>query len=90
MAGTPIKERLTSLSRRGLARGKEATIKRQLQNWIVSYVNHRLSGPQVTLFQDVVADLGRTGLELILFVPPLSNCELETIDQAGEWETFQR
>jgi hypothetical protein len=85
-----IKERLANVSRRGLGRGKEATIKRQLQNWIVSYVDYRLSGPQVTLFQNAVADLRRTGLEVILFVPPLSNCELETIDQAGEWDTFQR
>jgi len=85
-----IKERLTSLSRRGLAQGKKAKIKRQLQNWIDSYVDYRLSRRQITLFQEMVADLRRTGLEVILFVPPLSNCELETIDQAGQWDTFQR
>jgi hypothetical protein len=84
-----IKERLASVSRRGLGQAREATIKGQLQNWIVSYVDYRRSSPLVTLFQEAVVDLRRTGLEVILFVPPLSGCELETIDQAGEWDTFQ-
>ena len=85
-----IKERLTTVSRRGLSQIREITITRQLQNWIFSYVDYRPSGQRFALFQETVADLRRTGLEVILFVPPLSDCELETIDQAGAWDTFQK
>lgn len=84
-----IEQRFSRVSRRGLSQAREDTIKRQLHNWVVSYVDYRLSRPQVAVFREAVADLRRTGLEVILFVPPLSSCELETIDQAGEWDTFQ-
>ena len=84
-----IEERLTRVNRQGLGRAREVTIRGQLQNWIVSYVDYQLSSPQVALFQEAVTDLRQTGLEVILFVPPLSDCELETIDQAGQWDTFQ-
>ena len=85
-----IKERLASVSPRGLAQAKDAKIRDQLKDWINSYEDYGLSRPQVTLFQETVADLTRTGLEVILFVPPMSKCELETIDQLGAWDDFQQ
>ena len=84
-----IKERLTSLDRRGLTQATEAKIKDQLKDWVMSYVNYRLSPQQLALFQETVADLRRSSVEVILYVPPLSDCELETIDQLGEWNSFQ-
>jgi hypothetical protein len=30
------------------------------------------------------------GIDVILFVPPLSRCELEVMDQTGSWDAFQR
>src|SRR5205823_578824 len=29
------------------------------------------------------------GIGITLFIPPLSRCELEAIEQAGQWPTFQ-
>jgi hypothetical protein len=58
-------------------------------NWIVSYENYRLSAPQRSLFRRTVEDLRRAGLEVILFVPPLSRCELESIDPSEARATFR-
>jgi hypothetical protein len=85
-----IRARLSGLNRRGLAEAKDARIKDQLKDWIVSYVDYRPSPQQLSLFQETVEGLRRAGREVILFVPPLSDCELETIDQLGEWDSFQR
>jgi hypothetical protein len=85
-----IKERFARVSQQGLIETNEATIRRQLSNWIVSYVDYRPSPRQFSLFQETVVDLRGTGRDVILFVPPLSDCELETIDQSGGWDAFQR
>jgi hypothetical protein len=85
-----IKERFTRLRGRGLPQTSGATIQRQLRNWINSYVEYRPSPRQLDLLRDTVADVRRTGAEVVLFVPPLSDCELEAIDQAGTWDAFQR
>ena len=42
------------------------------------------------LFQETVADLKRTGREVILFVPPMSYCELGAMEQLGAWDDFQQ
>ena len=84
-----IRERLATVNNRGLAQRKESRIKDQLKDWINSYENYRLSPSQVTMFQETVASLRRAGLEVILFVPPMSDCELEAIDQLGAWDAFQ-
>jgi hypothetical protein len=75
---------------RGLARADDASIRAQLENWVVSYVDYRLARPQLDLFRKTVDEIRRAELELIVFVPPLSHCELEVIDQAGAWEIFQQ
>jgi hypothetical protein len=84
-----VHERLASLNRRGLAAARDAKIKDQLKDWIVSYVDYRLVPRQLDFFQSTVATLRQAGLDVVLFVPPLSDCELETIDQLGEWDSFQ-
>jgi hypothetical protein len=85
-----IKERLANVNRRGLAQAKDAKIKDQLKDWLNSYVDYRLSRPRVMLFQEVVAGLRQTGLEVVSFVPPLSDCELEALDQLGAWDALQQ
>jgi hypothetical protein len=46
-----IKDRLAGARRRpGLDRARAETIKRQLQDWVVSYVDYRLSDAQLSLF----------------------------------------
>jgi hypothetical protein len=84
-----IREQLASVGDRGLARARDAKIKDQLKDWINSYEDYRLSQPQVALFQEIVANLRQAGLEVILFVPPMSDCELGTIVQLGAWDDFQ-
>ena len=85
-----IEDGMTRVGRRGLHRARAGAIRRQLENWVVSYVDYRLSDAQLSLFRRIVEDMRRARLEVILFVPPLSRCELESIDQAGAWDTFQR
>jgi hypothetical protein len=85
-----IRERLAAVSGRGLAQRKESRIKDQLKDWINSYEDSRLSRSQVALFQEIVESLRRAGLEAILFVPPMSDCELEAIDQLGAWDALQQ
>ena len=85
-----IKARFARVSQRGLIETNEATIRNQLRNWIVSYVDYRPSPRQFSLFQETVADLRGTGRDVILFVPPLSDCEMEALDQSGGWDAFQR
>src|SRR5262249_16650578 len=67
-----------------------ALLTAELVNWIVSYDDYRLSTSQLALFQQTVEGLRQAGLEVILFLPPLSRCELESIDQSEAWATFQR
>ena len=84
-----IRTTLETNDGRGLDRADAAWIKAELVNWVVSYEDYRLSDSQVSLYRRTVGDLRRAGLEVILFVPPLSRCELESIDQSGAWVTFQ-
>ncbi len=58
--------------------------------WADIYSTYQLSAAQVDLFRELVGVIRRAGLELILFVPPFSEYELELIRQTGRWETFQR
>jgi hypothetical protein len=37
-----------------------------------------------------VEDARAAGLEVTLFLPPLSRCELDAISQTGTWDTLQR
>lgn len=58
--------------------------------WVYTYAHHRHSPGQLALFEDTVAHITKAGVELVLFIPPMSEYELETVRQTGQWETFQQ
>jgi hypothetical protein len=53
------------------------------------YANYRFSPEFFDLFRNTVAKARERGMDMILFVPPLSQYELELIRQGGLWDTFQ-
>jgi hypothetical protein len=75
---------------RGLAHADDALLRAQLTNWVDNYRGYRLSDALGSLFRQAVADVRGAGIDVVLFIPPLSRCELEAIDQNGSWGAFQR
>jgi hypothetical protein len=73
----------------GLARADDASVKAQLANWVDNYATYRPSEALRSLFRGAVSDVRAAGIDVVLFVPPLSRCELEVIDQTGAWPVFQ-
>jgi hypothetical protein len=59
---------------------------RQFQAW---YEGYRLSQAEIDRFREIVERIRAANLELVLFVPPSSEYELETIRQSGLWQQFQ-
>jgi len=84
-----IRERLVQAGQAGLNGTDDALLKLQLTPWIANYSAYRLSEPQVSLMQRAVKTVEQSGAAIILFIPPLSSCELEAIEQTGQWQTFQ-
>ncbi len=62
---------------------------REFTNWLTIYSNYRLSLNQMALFRETVNRAREAGIRVTLFIPPLSEYELEIIRQAGDWDTFQ-
>jgi hypothetical protein len=83
-----IRARLGHPGRPGLAAASDASVKAQLADWVGNYTGYRLSEAQRSVFVDAVAELRARGVEVVLFVPPLSRCELEVIDRTS-WSAFQ-
>jgi hypothetical protein len=84
-----IRARLENPDRSGLATADDASLKAQLTNWVANYSGYRLSHSLGSLFRRTVRDARAGGIEVVLFVPPVSRCELEVIDQTGGWGAFQ-
>jgi hypothetical protein len=84
-----IRARLVDPGRPGLAQADDASRKTQLVNWVGNYSGYRPSEPLGYLFRDAIGGVRAAGLDVVLFVPPLSRCELEAIDQTGSWGAFQ-
>jgi len=59
---------------------------RQFQAW---YGGYRLSQAEIVRFREIVERIRSANLELLLFVPPSSEYELEIIRQSGLWQQFQ-
>lgn len=58
--------------------------------WLPPYRAYRLSPRQVAVFRNTVARVQAAGIEVLLFVPPLSAYELAAIQQLGQWDAFER
>ena len=85
-----IREKIGDPSERGLAAFDERALKTALGPWVTMYQGYRLSPAQLSLFRETVAAMKRAGLQALLFLPPMATCELEAINRAGQWESFQR
>jgi hypothetical protein len=84
-----IRARLADSGRPGLAQADDASLKAQLVNWVANYSEYRPAESLGDLFRRTVGGVRAAGVEVVLFVPPLSRCELEVIDRTGSWGAFQ-
>ncbi len=75
---------------RGLVRTPAPAIVRQISVNMPNYQNYRFSESFWELFRTTVGSAERRGVEVILFVPPMSEYELEVIRRAGNWDEFDR
>lgn len=71
-----------------LADKSPGRIRYELENWVDIYRRYRAAPRHLELFRAAVGRLRARGLDLVLLVPPLSEYELETIRQSGQWPTF--
>lgn len=76
--------------RSGLASLGDAKIQRQLVGDVPDYTGYRLSRRKLRDFAATVALARRRGVEVIVFVPPISAYVLEMIRQSGQWPAFQQ
>jgi len=67
-----------------------AVIEAQVGYWIPIYAKYQWSDSRLALFQSAVARARQAGVEVIFFIPPLSDYELEALRQGGQWPAFQR
>ena len=84
-----IQEKLDESSQEGLGVLDEPGLKTGLAPWVAHYQGYRPSAAQLAVFRGTVARTKAARRELILFIPPISTCELEAIDQTGHWGAFQ-
>jgi len=54
------------------------------------YQPFECSARQIALFRQMVARIHHAGVALVIFLPPLSEYELEVIRLAGKWDDFMR
>jgi len=83
-------QRLAELGRAGLDSAGGAKIQLQLIGDVPDYTAYRLSERKLGDFAAAVALARRRGVEVIVFVPPVSAYVLEMIRQSGQWRTFLR
>jgi len=73
-----------------LSQTSRSMIEAQVGYWIPIYSKYRWSDSRMALFSEVVARARRAGIDVIMFIPPLSAYELEALRQSGQWQAFQR
>jgi hypothetical protein len=73
----------------GLAGAKSEEIEAQAVNVLRYYVGYRSSARFREIFRETVENARRHGVEVILFVPPMTAYEIELIRQTGNWNAFQ-
>jgi len=69
--------------------GGSDAAQRQLTGILPTYANYRLSPEHTALFRDTVSRARAAGIEVIVFVGPMSAQELDAIRNGGQWDTFQ-
>ncbi|HKD65648.1 MAG TPA: hypothetical protein VKB84_02320 [Candidatus Binataceae bacterium] len=56
---------------------------------IPMYWNYRFGSDAMPIFRSIVDKIRRADVELIVFLPPMSQYELESLRQNGQWQHFQ-
>jgi hypothetical protein len=85
-----VRDDLERSDRMGQDWPRHANASKHLSVWITNYSHYRLSAKQMSLFHREVTRVREAGVKVTLFVPPLSEYELEVIRQAGGWGAFQQ
>ncbi len=74
---------------RGLVKTPASGIVNQISVNMPNYQGFDFSESFWTIFRDSVERAERRGVEVIIFVPPMSAYELEVIRRAGDWDQFE-
>jgi len=74
----------------GLDVGTPAQITTQLRQITALYRGYEFSPAQLAIFRDTVSRIRARNVELLLFVPPMSEYELELIRQGGHWDDLEQ
>ena len=83
-----IRMMLASSGQKGLDRESLAQDVFQVSHYLPDYSGYRFEQRQLAACQRIIGRLRARGLRLILFLPPLSEYELELIRQTGHWPDF--
>lgn len=74
----------------GLDAGTPAEIAAQVRQFMYLYQRYEFSESQLAIFRETVDRIRAHHVKLILFLPPLSEYELELIRQTGHWGDFEK
>ena len=74
----------------GLDVGTPAQIEIEMRQFMYLYRHYEFSQAQLDLFRDTVRRIRAHKVALVLFVPPMSEYELELIRQTGHWSDFEK
>lgn len=84
-----ICERLASRDSHGLQVTPASEVLTELAQDLPDYASYQLSPEAMERFRRTVDAARARGVEMVIFVPPMSRYELELIRQAGRWDAFQ-
>lgn len=85
-----IRESLAMSRGAGLDVADPARVQRGLSWGVKEFLNYEFSDERVEALREEVARTREKGISVIVLTPPLSEYELEKINQAGQWGAFQR
>jgi hypothetical protein len=74
---------------RGLATSDDAEIIRELAYDLPDYSSFQMRADAVEIFRRTIEAARARGIEVVVFVPPMSEFELELIRQSGRWPAMQ-
>jgi hypothetical protein len=84
-----ICEQFRAESAQGLDHSSAIEVATELSQDLPDYSAYRFSPAFLALFRASVERARRRGVEVIMFIPPMSQYELELIRQGGRWRAFQ-
>lgn len=76
-------------SAEGLNHSSATEVATELLQDLPDYSAYEFSPALLALFRSTVERSRRRGVEVVMFIPPMSQYELELIRQGGQWHTFQ-